>query len=193
MWDLLIAHFTRRNIQFNEEQIALIQSAFHYRKFRKHQYILQQGEIARYDTFVIKGILETYLVDEKGQKHIIKFSPEDWWANDLYSFHTEQPTNYNIDCLEDSEVLQITRKELEELIERVPPLHQYYHITYRNSIIAYNRRIASSLCNTALERYQEFIIRYPQIEQRVSNHLISSYLGITPQSLSRLRKQASGN
>ncbi|WP_205942334.1 Crp/Fnr family transcriptional regulator [Pedobacter sp. SYP-B3415] len=172
-----------------DADIQSLSQTFRYRKYRKNQYLLQQGDMARYETYVLKGMLRTYLVDRKGLEHVMKFSPEDWWAGDLYSLHMEKPTSYNIDCLEDTEVLQITRDDLEMLKKDIPGLNDYYQILYRNSVIAYNKRVASWLCNSATERYVEFIERYPDIDRRVSNHQIASYLGIAPASLSRIRGQ----
>lgn len=136
-------------------------------------------------------MVRSYLIDDKGQEHVMQFSTEGWWAGDLSSFVTEEASSYCIDCLEDTEVLRITKKDLDKLLELVPKMNSFFRILYRNSVVAYNRRVAASLIDTALERYRAFVQQYPQIEQRVPNHQIASYLGITPQSLSRLRKQAS--
>ncbi|MDQ7948870.1 MAG: Crp/Fnr family transcriptional regulator [Pedobacter sp.] len=185
----LLDHYAARGVTFGNDEIEKIARAFRHKKFRKNQYVLQQGDVSRYETYVVKGLLRTYLVDEKGQEHVMKFSIEDWWAGDLYSYYLEEPTSYNIDCLEDTEVLQITRDELEQLKATIIGLNHYYEILYRNSVIAYNKRVAASLCLTATERYIKFIERYPEIDQRVPNHQIASYLGIAPQSLSRIRGQ----
>ena len=189
MWELLLENFAKKGVQLDENELAIIQSVFHYRKYRKNQYILQQGDVARYESFIIKGLARKYDVDDKGQEHVLLFLAEEWWAGDLYSFYTGQPTYYNIDCLEETEVLQITRQDLEYLYNRVPKMNIYFRILFQNSIIAYNKRIASALSKSALDRYCEFVERYPHIEQRIPNHQVASFLGITPQSLSRLRKQ----
>lgn len=189
MYELLFNNFEKNGLDLDSAERELIQSFFKHRKYRKNQYVIQQGDVSRYETFVNKGMLRTYLVDDKGQEHTMKFSPEDWWAGDLYSFTTGNPSSYNVQCLEDTEVLQITQADMDLLFERVPKMNLYFRILYRNSVIAYNRRVAASLCNTALERYLEFLEKYPHIQQRVPNHLIASYLGIAPQSLSRIRKQ----
>ncbi|HYH15163.1 MAG TPA: Crp/Fnr family transcriptional regulator [Flavisolibacter sp.] len=190
MWELLLNNFAAKNVHLNAEEIEIVQSLFSYKKFRKHQYILQQGDICRYESFVINGIARIYQVDDKGQEHILQFTPEDWWTGDMYSFLTNSASNYNVDCLEDTEVLRITKPDLDLLYEKVPKINVYFRILYQNSIIAYNRRLGSTLSKPALDRYHEFIDRYPHIEQRVPNHQIASFLGITPQSLSRIRKQS---
>lgn len=189
MWDLLLGNIENKGIILTDTEKEIVQSCFKHRKLRKNQYVVQQDDVVKHEYFIIKGITRTYLVDSKGNEHVIKFSPEDWWAGDLYSFFTGQPTSYNIDCLEDTEILQITHPDLERLYEQVPKMYKYFCRLYTNSIIAYNKRVAASLCKSAIERYHDFIIRYPAIEQRVTNQQIASFLGIKPQSLSRLRKQ----
>ena len=189
MWDLLLQNLSKY-VKLTPEDCAVIQSLFVYRKFRKRQYIQQEGDVTRFETFVVKGITRTYEVDDNGQEHVVQFGVEDWWVGDLYSFLTETPTTYNIDCLEDTEALQITKQDLELLYERVPKMERHFRILVQNAFIASTRRLSSSLSKSATERYDEFIRRYPKIEQRVPNHQIASYLGITPQSLSRIRASA---
>jgi len=191
MYKLLLDKITASGIDLDPLEIEVLKSLFYYRKYRKHQYILQESDTLKYDSFIIKGIVRSYLLDVKGNEHIIKFSPEGWWAADLASFFSGVPSDYNIDCMEDCEVLQISQVNLEILLDKIPRLHKFYHLLYRNSVIAYNQRVAASLRYTALERYQDFIKKYPDIGQRVPNHQIASFLGITPQSLSRLRNQMS--
>jgi CRP-like cAMP-binding protein len=186
MSDVLLNNLTRF-ISLTEEEKQTVLSHFSTRSFRKHQYILQEGDITRHETFVVRGLTRTYEVDNKGQEHVVQFGLEDWWVGDLYSFLTETPSNYNIDCLEDTEVRQITKQGLETLYREVPKLERHFRIMIQNAYIASVRRVASTLIKDAAERYHEFVSKYPQIEQRVPNHQIASYLGITPQSLSRIR------
>ncbi len=189
MGELLIKNLSK-HITLTEEESEIILSFFVTKKFRKHQYILQEGEITRYESFVTQGLTRTYEVDEKGQEHVVQFGLEDWWVGDLYSFLTETPSKYNIDCLEDTTVLQITKPNLELLYHKVPKLERHFRIMVQHAYIASVRRISSTLMKTAAERYEEFIQKYPHIQQRVPNHQIASYLGITPQSLSRIRSKA---
>ncbi|HVG16207.1 MAG TPA: Crp/Fnr family transcriptional regulator [Chitinophagaceae bacterium] len=177
-------------VTLSPEEETIVGSFFRSKMFRKRQYILQEGQKARYKTFIVKGITRTYEVDETGQEHIFQFGLENWWVGDLYSFLTDTDSNYNIDCLEDTEVLQITRPDLEIAFERVPKMERYFRINVENTFVATTKRVSSTLAKSAMERYDEFLKRFPQIEQRVPNHQIASYLGITPQSLSRIRSQA---
>jgi CRP-like cAMP-binding protein len=192
MWDLLLENIAKKNVHLNAAEKEIIRKLFVHKKYRKHQYIVQEGEVVMHDHFIIKGLARTYRVDEKGQEHILRFTPEDWWAGDLGSFFGQIPTQYNIDCLEETELLRISNTDLETLFEKVPQMNKYFRVLYQKSIVSYNLRLTASLSKTASERYEEFIKRYPQIEQRVPNHQIASYLGITPQSLSRIRNQSMG-
>jgi len=189
MWGLLIQNLAKRKVLLNAEELETLQSLFTYRKFRKNQYILQEGNTAGYETFIIKGLTRTYEVDDKGQEHVLFFGPEDWWVGDLYSFLSCTPSKYNVDCLEDTEVLQISKLNLDLLYEKVPKMNQYFRILFQNAFISTAQRVGASLSKSSLERYQEFRVKYPHIEQRIPNHQIASFLGITPQSLSRIRRQ----
>ena len=191
MFDLLIKNILKRNIHLTPEEIKILQSKFTHKHFRKHQYILQQGELSRFENFIVNGLTRTYEVDEKGQEHILQFGMEDWWIGDMYSFLSGKPSAFNIDCLEDTEVLQITKPNLEQLYSEVPKMNQYFRQLLEKALITTNQRIIASLRKTAAERYLEFLEKYPRIDQRVSNHQIASFLGITPQSLSRVRRDLS--
>lgn len=188
MWEPLLQSLSKY-VGLSADEGDLVRSLFTSKKFRRRQYVLQEGDVARHETFILRGLTRTYEVDEKGQEHIVQFGPEDWWVGDLYSFLSNTPTKYNIDCLEDTEVLQITKPNLELLYESVPKMERHFRIIVQNAFIAATSRVASTLTSSAVERYDEFIEKYPHIEQRVPNHQIASYLGITPQSLSRLRAQ----
>ncbi|HLO80133.1 MAG TPA: Crp/Fnr family transcriptional regulator [Chitinophagaceae bacterium] len=191
MFKALLQNLAAHGIDLTEAESETLQSLFIYKKFRKNQYILQQGDTARYETFVVKGLTRTYEVNDKGQEHVLFFGPEDWWVGDLYSFLSNTPSQYNVDCLEETEVLQISKQNLEVLYEKLPKMNQYFRVLFQNAFIAASQRVSATLSKSALQRYQEFRDKYPHIEQRIPNHQIASFLGITPQSLSRLRRQYS--
>lgn len=190
MYTGLIKNLTKY-VSLTTEEAEVASSLFTFRKYRKRQYILQEGDVARHETFILNGLTRTYEIDEKGQEHIVQFGIEDWWIGDLYSFLSGAPSKYNIDCMEDTEVLQIRREQQEELYQRVPKLERHFRIIIQNAYMASVGRVAATMTKSAAERYNDFMSVYPQIGQRVPNHQIASYLGITPQSLSRIRSQAS--
>lgn len=186
MWPSLNIQI-RKHIAISDKDLEKTSAFFAYRKFRKKQFILQEGDICRFETFIVKGCCRTYELDEKGQEHILQFAPEDWWAGNLYSFLTETASTYTIDCLEDCEVLQISKQGLEELYGELPVMERYFRIIIQNAFIALQKRVLTNLSKPAADRYKEFVEKYPQIENRVPDHQIASFLGLTPQSLSRIR------
>lgn len=176
-------------ISISPEEFEICKSLFTPKKLRKKQYILQEGDVCRYTIFVEKGLLRTFTVDDKGNEHILQFSSEGWWVADLYSFFTNEPSMYNVDALEDCELLMITRPAWEELLKRVPAFERYFRILIQNNLIATQKRLMQSLSESAESRYLRFVSAYPDCMKRVPQHMIASFLGITRETLSRTRAQ----
>jgi CRP-like cAMP-binding protein len=176
-------------IELTEEEKQLCKSFFTPKKLRKRQYILQEGDVCKYISFVEKGMLRSYTIDEKGNEHIVQFAFEGWWISDHFSFLTGEPAIYNIDALEDCELLLLSKQAEEQLLQKFPKLERYFRILLQNSVIATQRRLIGSLSQTAEERYTDLITSCPTIPQRVPQHMMASFLGITPETLSRIRKQ----
>jgi len=179
----------RQKIQITEKEEEICRSLFIPKKLRKRQYLLQQGDISKYTAFVEKGLLRAYTIDDKGSELILQFAPEDWWIGDMYSSVTGEPSESNIDALEDSELLLLTNEAREELLRQAPIFERFFRLLLQNSFIALQKRLKGNIIQTAEEKYKNFITLYPNIAQRVPQHSIASYLGITPESLSRIRKQ----
>ena len=159
------------------------------KKLRKRQYLLQEGDIWKYDAFIVKGCLRTYSVDEKGAEHIIGFSIENWWTGDRESLLLQQPSRFNIDAVEDSEVILFTHDNFQLLCLEIPAFNDMVNAILQKSFIAAQNRIQSSLSFTAEEKYLNFINKYPGFAQRMPQNMIASYLGMTPETLSRIRRQ----
>ena len=192
MFELLYKKITEK-IPLSEEEFEVCKALFTPRKVRKKQFLLQEGDVSKYQIFVNKGLLRSYTIDDKGAEHILQFALEGWWTADLYSFFTEEPSLFNIEALEDSELLLINRPSWETLLEKLPVLERYFRILIQNSLIATQRRLMESLSETAEKKYLKFMKMYPESIQRVPQHMIASYLGITRETLSRLRRDiASG-
>ena len=179
----------RQKIQITEKEEEICRSLFIPKKLRKRQYLLQQGDISKYTAFVEKGLLRAYTIDDKGSELILQFAPEDWWIGDMYSSVTGEPSESNIDALEDSELMLLTNEAREELLRQAPIFERFFRLLLQNSFIALQKRLKGNIIQTAEEKYKNFITLYPNIAQRVPQHSIASYLGITPESLSRIRKQ----
>ena len=179
----------KEHIAITEDEFEFCKTIFIPKKLRKRQYLLQAGDVCRYTAFVEKGMLRTFTVDEKGNEPILQFSMEGWWVTDLYSFLTDEPSRYNIEALEDCELLLITRPSWDILLEKVPAFERYFRILIQNNLIATQRRLISSMTETAEEQYTKLIDNFPTCLQRVPQHMIASFLGITPETLSRIRSQ----
>jgi CRP-like cAMP-binding protein len=178
-----------RHISLTDVEFEHFVSHFTERKIKRRQFVLQQGEVSKHLYFVIKGCLRSFETDNAGKEHIIQFSIEDWWVSDMVSNFTQTPSQLNIECLENCELLQIEQQKLEQLFIAIPKLERFFRIISQNALVVAQRRLLSVMSKSALQRYLEFSDRYPQFMQRLPNHHIASYLGITPESLSRLRKE----
>jgi CRP-like cAMP-binding protein len=176
-------------ISISEADFTYCKTLFLPKKLRKRQYLLQEGDVSKYTAFVEKGILRTYTVDEKGTEHILQFSQEGWWISDLYSFLTNEPSLYNVEALEDSELLLITKSSWDALLEKVPAFERYFRILIQNNLIATQRRLMGTMTESAEEKYTKLLKTQPDCVQRVPQHMIASYLGITRETLSRIRSQ----
>ncbi len=188
MFELLFQKIEEK-VRLTDEEKEICQSFFTPKKLRKRQYLLQEGDPCKYVAFVEKGMMRSYTVDDKGVEHISQFAFEGWWIGDQFSFLTGEPSVYNIDALEDCELLLLSKKAEEEMMEKIPAMERFFRILLQNSLIATQRRLMSSLSRTAEEKYNELVESCPTIPQRVPQHMMASYLGITPETLSRIRRQ----
>ncbi|MCF4101547.1 Crp/Fnr family transcriptional regulator [Gillisia sp. M10.2A] len=156
---------------------------------RKKQFLISPGELVSSEFYVVKGCLQAYCIDEKGEKHIIQFAVDDWWISDFEAFFNQQPAKLYIEALEDSYLLEINKEALETLYKRIPIFERFFRIKTTNAFVSLRGRILSILQKSGKERYLEFCAIYPNIEKRVANYHIANYLGIKPESLSRIRKE----
>lgn len=160
------------------------------KKLRKRQYFLQEGDVCKYTGFIVKGSARTFIVDEKGHEHILKLSVENWWLADFESFYHLTPSRYNIEALEDLEVLQVTNAQVEEFFTPIPAFTAMQEVIKQNYAIANQNRVQAAISYTAEERYEDLISNYPHFLKRFPQNMIASYLGISPETLSRIRKNA---
>lgn len=175
------------NLSVDEEAILL--SKIVQRNYLKDQYISQQGDICKSVNFIISGCTKTFYLDAEGQEHIVMFSIEDWWTSDLGSFITQTPADFNVQCIENTKLIQFTYDKLEELYKEIPKLERLFRKIVERAFVASQKRIIRNFSLTAKERYQIFKKTYPKIEQRVPQYMIASYLGITKEFLSKIKSQ----
>ncbi len=161
------------------------------KKYRKRQYLLNAGDKCQYLTFVEKGLLRSFSVDAKGGEHVMQFALEGWWIADVASFLCGDDAIYNIEALEDAEVLLLTKNSMDEIMNRVPKIERYFRLLMENNVIALQRRIRVVQTHSAEDSYLKLMEVSPEILRRASQQHIASYMGISPETLSRIRKQVS--
>ncbi|KAA1245426.1 Crp/Fnr family transcriptional regulator [Aquimarina sp. RZ0] len=155
-------------------------------KVEKKDFLMQAGEITKYEYFITKGCLKVYTLDEEGAPHISMFAIEDYWTGDLSSFMTKEPSRYYIKATEHSELLGISRENYDLLFREIPKFERFYRILYQKSLISYIRRSNYGISLTAEERYLEFKKKYPQIVSRITQKDLAAYIGITPEFMSKI-------
>jgi CRP/FNR family transcriptional regulator, anaerobic regulatory protein len=191
MKDRLI-HNILSKVNLVTEEIILINDFWKETKLLKNEFLFRNGQICRYDSFVISGSLKAFYIHPKsGKEEILFFAIEDWWATDLDSFSNQVPSIYNIQALEDCVLLQIGHKDFETLLLKIPKLERYFRLILQSYTASIQKRIILTNAHSAEERYMEFVKKYPGIVQKVPQYLIASYLGITPEFLSRIRTKKS--
>lgn len=187
---LLILSLSKQ-ITLTEEEKDFFISLLKKKVLKKGEFLLREGEVCWNDSFVVKGSLKNYFVDENGFEHVIDFLIEDWWANDLFSLFTQSPSKSYIRAIEDSEVLQISKENLDILFLKIPKFERFFRILFQNAYIAQQKQIMSTLSADAEERYLSFLKSKPYAETRFSQKDIASYLGVTPQFLSKMKRKIS--
>ena len=183
----LILQNIAKHIELTNEETEFFVSLLVLKKLRKKQYLIHSGDECRFEYFVNKGCLRQYYLDDKGQEHITMFAPEDWWISDMYGFIYKQPALTTIEALENTEVFALERNNFEALVARVPKFERFFRILLQRAFVSHQRRIIESMSLGNKERYENFINQYPSLEQRLSQRHVAYYLGLTPESLSRVK------
>jgi len=169
------------------EDLAYIDSLLEYKRYPKKTMLLQEGEICNFEAYVLKGCIRSYFVDEKGVEFTLQFAVEDWWVSDIASFHDRLPSQLFIETLEDCELLLLHPDTKERLLARIPALEKMFRLMLQRNLSVLQSRLFSTIATDATQKYLAFIERYPDIPQRVAQHYIASYLGISPEFLSKIR------
>jgi CRP-like cAMP-binding protein len=185
--DLL--NYIRAKALLTDAELAAVAEVCHVKRLKKRQFLLQEGDVWKYHAFIARGCLRTYTVDDKGNEHIIYFAVENWWIGDRESLTTGQPSIFNIDALEDCELILISKENFENLCTGIPLFNEMVNTILQKSFLVAQGRIHSFISLTAEEKYIRFLEKYPHLPMRVPQGMIASYLGITAETLSRIRKQ----
>jgi CRP-like cAMP-binding protein len=189
MFDVFQQYISRQTT-ITDQEFDLIQSVSTLKKLRKRQFLLQEGDTWQNNAFVCKGCVRTYRIDSKGLEHILNFAIEGWWTGDREALLTGNPAKSTIDVLEDSVILLINKENFEMLCHKIPAFNELVNTILERSFVASQNRIHANISFTAEEKYVNFIKTYPTIYNRVPQHMIASFLGLTPEMLSRVRSKA---
>jgi len=181
--DASIARF----IQLTDEELELFHSLLQYKKIKKKQFLLQEGEVCDFEAYLLKGCIRSYYLDKEGTETILLFAVEDWWVSDLSSFAAQTPSNMFIETVEDCELLFINYADKMQLFEQVPKFEKFFRLLVQRSLGVLQQRFYAAVSQTAEERYLAFMERYPHIAQRVPQHQIARYIGVSPEFLSKIR------
>jgi CRP-like cAMP-binding protein len=174
-------------INLSAGELECFNSILEYKVIPKKTMLLQAGNVCNFEAYVNKGCIREYYIDSNGAEVTLQFAVEDWWVSDITSFQDQKVSNMYIETLEDCELLILSRESKEQLLAEVPKLERMFRLMIQRHLSVIQSRLFKTITHTGMEKYLEFMKRYPSIPQRVPQHYIASYLGISPEFLSKLR------
>lgn len=177
-----------KDLSFSEDEIKIIESVFHKVLYKKGDIILKPDDIVENQYYILEGCLRSYFMDKQGKEHTVQFGIKDWWISDYTAFFSDSKSIMNIEVIQDAILYRLSRSDKEYLYTQIPRIESFFRRKLEKAFAAFQKRILSNLSQTAAQRYTEFIRTYPNIEKNIKNYHIASYLGITTESLSRIRK-----
>ena len=178
-----------KGLEISSQEIKSIEDSFTKVIFKKGAIVLRNNEDVKYQYYVLSGCLRAFFIDEKGKEHTVQFAVNDWWISDYIGYFSETKSVLTIECIEESVLLRVSKKNIEDTYNQLPKIERFFRKKMERSFVSFQKRILANLSQSAKERYQNFIKTYPNIEQHVKNYHIASFLGITTESLSRIRKE----
>ncbi len=176
------------HVNLSEADKEVIREAYTLKTLKRKEHLFKQGDANTIQGFVLSGTMRVYYSDAKGSEHVLQFALKNWWVGDMASFHKGEIGVLSVEALEETSVLVIDKRQFERLLEKVPQLEKLLRILVQNNLYALQRRFLATISETAESRYQNLLEKIPSIEQLVPQYQIASYLGILPESLSRLKK-----
>ncbi len=178
-----------KDISFSQEEIVTIESKFEKLILKKKDVLLRKDDTVHHQYYISSGCLRTYFIDSSGKEHTVQFAVKDWWISDFTAYFTTAKALMNIDCIQNACIYKVSRKDMESLYIKIPPLETLLRRKLEMAFSSFQKRIIGNLSQSAKEKYISFIDTYPNIEQSVKNYHIASYLGVTTETLSRIRKE----
>jgi CRP/FNR family transcriptional regulator, cyclic AMP receptor protein len=190
MFDQINKHLLKF-VDLSEDELSYFNSILEIKKVPKKTILLHEGDVCNFEAFINKGCIRNYYIDENGFEIILQFAIEDWWVSDIASFHAHTPSNIFIETLEDCDLLVLSPQTKEDLLTRVPKLERMFRLMVQKNLSVLQNRFIKTITTSAQEKYVDFLERYPTIPQRVAQHYIASYLGISAEFLSKVRTKMS--
>lgn len=184
-----ISAYLNRYVRFDTDEIDHFYENLTEKYYAKKEYLLRHGKVCKYYYFILKGLVRTFYVDDQGKERITQFAIENWWVTDMESFKKEQPSVNNIQSLEDSVILSISKERLEKLYDELPKLERFFRLMTENMLIAIQKRNQYYLKMNSKDLYEQLVKTLPEFAQRVPQYMLASYLEITPEYLSELRRR----
>ena len=185
----LILENIAKHISLSQEQETYFLSRLENKKIRKKHFLSQEGDLSKGPVFVLQGILRSYTVDQGGLEHVLQFAPPGWWMADMFSLVTNQPGTLSIDAIESADVLLLPKKALDHLYQELPVFERFFRILAENALVTFQQRLMDSLSLNARERYSNFCRLYPSLIERLPQKQVASFIGVTPEFLSKMLKQ----
>lgn len=173
-------------VPLTDDEFAFIYTHFTTKKYKKHQFLIQEGDMVKYHYFVSSGLLKLVYTDDTGKPHIVSFAMEDWWESDFYAYYTQTEATMSLECIEDTEVLCLSLDDYKKLCNDFQKMERFFLQKANFGFLAAQRRIISSLTSNSKERYEQLLRQYPALIQRVPKSLLAAYLGVSRETLSRL-------
>ncbi|MCD6017143.1 MAG: Crp/Fnr family transcriptional regulator [Bacteroidetes bacterium] len=185
-YSLLLQNFAK-HISLTKAEEAFVTPLFEHQKIAAKKFLLKQGDVCKHSAFVLDGCLRGYTIDSNGDEHVLSFAPKEWWIGDMYSLISQKPGNLNIEAMNDTEILLLSKTDQEKLYRKVPKFERFFRIITENSLVSYQQRLNDNMSLTAQERYLKFCKIYPQLIHTIPQKQIAAYIGVTPEFLSKLR------
>ncbi|MBO6606870.1 Crp/Fnr family transcriptional regulator [Psychroserpens sp.] len=177
-----------KDLSFSDNEIKIIESVFHKVIYKKGSIILKPDDIVENHYYILEGCLRSYYIDNQGKEHTVQFGVKDWWISDYTAFFSDTKSIMTIEVIQDAILYRLSKSDKEYLYSQIPRIESFFRKKLERAFAAFQKRILSNLSQTATQRYINFIKTYPNIEKNIKNYHIASYLGITTESLSRIRK-----